>query len=73
MNSRHSAMIGDRLFRRGPDGILRRYVSQVEVPTILEAYHDSACGNISLAYLQAIKYLELDIFDLPYLRTHTIM
>ena len=38
-------MIGHRLLRKGADGILKRCVSKMEVPTILEVCHDSACGK----------------------------
>ena len=46
---------------------------QVEVPDILKACHDSACGDIFLINLHAKKYLELDTFSLSCLRTHMIM
>ena len=45
VNSRHFTVIGHMLFSRGTDRILRRCVSEVEVPFILEACHDSACGE----------------------------
>ena len=38
-------MIGNKLFRRGADIILRRFVSKAEVPDILTSCHDSACGG----------------------------
>ena len=44
VSRRNLAMVGHRLFSRGADGILKRYLLDVEVPTILEACHDSACG-----------------------------
>ena len=44
-NSQKFAVMGHRLFRRGTDGVLRRCVAATEVPTILEACHDSACGG----------------------------
>ena len=34
-------MVGHRFFRRGTDGLLRKCVSEIEVPTILGACHDS--------------------------------
>ena len=43
LNSWHFEVVGHRLFRRGADGLLRRCVSEVEVHSILEACHDSAC------------------------------
>ena len=48
-------------------------MSQVEVPNILEACHDSACGGHFQVNLQARKYLKQDTLGLPCLRTHTIM
>ena len=45
VNSRKLAVVGHRLFRRGADGVLRRCVAATEVPAILEACHDSACGG----------------------------
>lgn len=57
VNSRHFIVIGHRLFRRGADGILRRCVSEVEVPTILEACHDSACGGHFSGQLTGQKIL----------------
>ena len=38
-------MIRHRLFKRGTDGVLRRCVFEVEVPSILDACHESACGG----------------------------
>ena len=73
VNSRHFAVVDNRLFRRRADTILRSCVSQVEVPDILEACHDSACGGHFSGQFTGQKYLELAIFGLPYLRTHTIM
>jgi hypothetical protein len=45
INSIRFAIISGRLYRREIDGILRRCVDYSEVPTILEACHDSACGG----------------------------
>ena len=73
VNSRHFAVVGNRLFRREADGILRRCASDVEVLDILEACHDSAYGRHFSGQLTGQKYLELDIFGLPCQRTHTIM
>ena len=38
-------MVGNRLSRKGADGILRRCMSEAEVPDILTSCHDSACGG----------------------------
>ena len=67
------AMVGNKLFTRGVDIILKICVSQVKVPDILEACHDSACGGHFLVNLHANKYLEHTTFGLPCFRTHTIM
>ena len=45
VNSRHFEVVGNRLYRRGADGILRRCVSEAEVPDILTSCHNSACGG----------------------------
>ena len=45
VNSTNFAIIANKLYRRGIDGILRRCVDYTEVPAILEACHDSACGG----------------------------
>ena len=45
VNSRHFAILGNRLFRRGANELLRRCLSEVEVPTILEACHNSTYGG----------------------------
>ena len=55
-------MIGNRLSRRGVDTILKRYVSQVEVPDILEACHDSACGGHFSGQLTGQKILRASYF-----------
>jgi hypothetical protein len=48
VNSSHFLIISDKLYRKGIDGILRRCVDFTEVPSILEACHDSACrGHFS--------------------------
>ena len=62
VHSRHFAVIVYRLFKRGADGLLRRCVSKVEVSSILEACHESACGGHFLANLAAKRFLEHDIF-----------
>ena len=55
INNRQFAVVSHRLLRRGAYGILRRCVSELEVPTILEICHDSACGEQFLANLLAKK------------------
>ena len=45
VNSTNFAIIANKLYQRGIDGILCRYVDYTEVPDILEACHDSACGG----------------------------
>lgn len=45
VNSRHFAIVGGRLYRRGIDGVLRRCVQESEIAPILSACHDSACGG----------------------------
>ncbi|PTQ27291.1 hypothetical protein MARPO_0207s0002 [Marchantia polymorpha] len=62
VNSRHFAVIGHRLFRRGADGVLRRCVSEVEVPAILEACHDSACAGHFSGQLTGQKILRAGYF-----------
>ncbi len=42
VNSGHFAVVGNRLFRIGADGILRRRVSESEVLDILTSCHDSS-------------------------------
>jgi len=62
VNSRHFAVVGHRLFRRGADGLLRRCVSEVEVPSILAACHDSACGGHFSGQLTGQKILRAGYF-----------
>ena len=45
INSRHFTLVGGHLYRRSIDGVLRRCVLAEEVPAILSACHDSACGG----------------------------
>ena len=45
VNSTNFAIIANKLYRRGVDEILRRCVDYTEVPAILEACNDSACGG----------------------------
>ncbi len=62
VNSRHFAIVGNRLYRRGVDGLLRRCVVEEEVPKILEACHDSACGGHFAGKLTAQKALRAGYF-----------
>ena len=62
VNSRHFAVVGHRLFRRGADGLLRRCVSKVKVPSILEACHYSACGGHFSGQLTSQKTLRAEYF-----------
>ena len=55
-------MIGNRLFRRGADTILRRCVSQVKIPDILQVCHDSACGGHFSGQLTGQKILRASYF-----------
>jgi hypothetical protein len=57
VNSRHFALLGGRLYRRGIDGILRRCVDASEIPAILAACHDSACGGHFSGQLTGQKIL----------------
>jgi hypothetical protein len=45
VNSRHFTIVRHRLFRRETDGILCRCVAVTEVPTIVEACHNSVCSG----------------------------
>ena len=58
MNSQKFAVVGHRLFRRAADGVLRRCVAVTEVPAILEACHDSACGGHFSGQLTGQKILK---------------
>ena len=62
VNSRHFAVICNRLFRKGADGILRRCVSEAEVPDILTSCHDSACGGHFSRQLTGQKILRAGYF-----------
>ena len=62
VNSKHFAVVGTRLFRRGFDTILRRCVSQVEISDILEVCHDSACGGHFFDQLTGQKILRACYF-----------
>ena len=62
VDSRYFAMVGHRLFRRGTDGLFRRYVTEFEVPSNLEACHDSACGGHFSGQLTGLKILRAEYF-----------
>lgn len=57
VNSRHFAVIGHRLFRRGTDGLPRRFVLKVEVHSILAVCHDNPCGGHFSGQLTSQKIL----------------
>ena len=62
VNSRHFAVISNRLFRRGADGILRRCVSEAEVPDILTSCHDSVYGGHFSGQLTCQKIMRVGYF-----------
>jgi hypothetical protein len=62
VNSSHFLIISNKLYRRGIDGILRWCVDYTEVPSILEAYHDSAFGGHFSSRLTAQKALRAGYF-----------
>ena len=62
VNSRHFAVVGHKLFRRGAYGLLRRCVSEVDIPSILEACHDSAYGGHFSGQLTSQKILRAGYF-----------
>jgi hypothetical protein len=62
VNSKNFALVGHRLFRRGTDGVLRRCVAATEVPAILEACHDIACGGHFLEQFTGQKILRAGYF-----------
>jgi hypothetical protein len=62
VNNIYFAVIGHKLFRRRADGLLRRCVSEVEVPSILAACHDSACGGHFSGQLIGQKILRAGYF-----------
>jgi hypothetical protein len=55
-------MIGHMLFKKEVDGLLRRCVSEVKIPSILAAYHDSACGGHFFDQLTGQKILRAGYF-----------
>ena len=62
VNSRHFAVVDNRLFMREADTTLRKYVSQIEVPDILETFHDSACRGHFSGLLIGQKIPRTDYF-----------
>lgn len=62
VNSRRFVVLGNRLYRRGLDGILRRCVVEAEVESILSACHDSACGGHFSGQLTGQKVLRAGYF-----------
>ena len=62
VNSTHFAIIGNRLFTKGADGILRRCVSEAKVPGILTSYDDSACGGHFSGQLTCQKIMRAGYF-----------
>ena len=62
VNSRHYAIIANRLYRRGIDGVLRRCLSEPEATKILEACHDGTCGGHFSGRLTALKILRTGYF-----------
>ena len=73
VNSKHFAVLENRLFRRGADTLLRRCMSKGEVPTILGVCHDSACGGHFSSQLTGQKILRAGISSQPYSKTHMIV
>ena len=61
-NIKHFVVVDHRLFRRGADGLLRRCVSEMEVPDIIAACHDSACGEHISGQLTGQKILRAGYF-----------
>ena len=57
VNSTNFAIITNKLYWRGIDGILRRCVDYTKVSNILEACHDSACGGYFSRRLTGQKIL----------------
>jgi hypothetical protein len=62
VNNMHFALISGCLYRRSADGILRRCVTYQDVPSILEACHDSVYGGHFFGRLIAQKTLHSGYF-----------
>lgn len=55
-------MIDGKLYRHGIDGILRKYLMNKKIPTILSACHDNAYGEHFLKTLTSQKNLGIDYY-----------
>lgn len=62
INSIHFTMVEHRLLRRGADGLLRKYVSEIEVSSILEVCHKNACGGYFSSLLTDQKIIRTGYF-----------
>ena len=62
VNRRQFVVLDHRLFKRGSDGLLRRWVSKTEVQSTLIACHDSACGGHFSGQLTGQKILRAGSF-----------
>jgi len=62
VNSTHFALISGKLYRKGVDGLLQRCLTYGEVPAVLEACHDSACGGHFSGRLTAQKAFRVGYF-----------
>ena len=58
VNSRHFAVVWHRLFRQRVDGLLRRCVSKVEMPSILVVCYDIVCGGYFSGQLTSQRILK---------------
>ena len=61
VNNRHFAVIGNRLLREA-DGILKRLLSEVKIPDILEGCHDSVWGGHFFGQLTGQKVFRAGYF-----------
>ena len=68
VNSQKFAVVGHPLFKRDADGVLCQCVAATEVPTILEACHDSACGSHFSGQLTSQKILSVGYYWLSLFR-----
>jgi predicted SAM-dependent methyltransferase len=59
---RHFAVIGHRFLRKEDDGLLRRCMSDLEMPSILAACHDSTYGGHFSGQLTGQKILRACYF-----------
>ena len=65
VNIIHFVVRGHRLFRRGADGFLRRYMTKIKVPYILAACRDNACGGYFSSQLTGQNILKADYYWPP--------